>query len=325
MPLLGYSLLLGLCLYGNIAIGIGKPLATAERHELGRSIYNFRCYFCHGYSGDAKTLTSSYLKPPPRDFTQAKSALISRQQMIDAVTSGKPDTAMHGFARLLNPTEIEAVVDFVRIEFIDNRRINTQYHTAENGWPNHQRYRQAYPFATGQIPLDGRWELLTREQIRGKQLFMSSCITCHDRAAVIDEGMIWSKQSISFPRNNYSHTVIDAVSSASIYAIHDLAPALENLPAEADKGRDLWQANCAFCHAGDASGENWIGSFLEPPPRNLTDHRFMSKMTRELLFQRISDGLVNTSMPAWKNVLSANQIHQIISYIEVAFHRLKQK
>ena len=33
-----------------------------ERHERGRAIYNFRCYFCHGYSGDARTLAATYLQ-----------------------------------------------------------------------------------------------------------------------------------------------------------------------------------------------------------------------------------------------------------------------
>ena len=37
--------------------------------EAGRSVYNFRCYFCHGYSGDARTLAAEFLSPPPRDFT----------------------------------------------------------------------------------------------------------------------------------------------------------------------------------------------------------------------------------------------------------------
>ncbi len=40
-----------------------------DKHKRERAIYNFRCYFCHGYSGDAKTLASTYLKPQPRDFT----------------------------------------------------------------------------------------------------------------------------------------------------------------------------------------------------------------------------------------------------------------
>ncbi|MCH8176771.1 MAG: c-type cytochrome [Proteobacteria bacterium] len=301
------------------------PISNAsDYHEQGREIYNFRCYFCHGYSGDARTLTTTFVNPPPRDFTRAKIDDLTRQQMLLAVEYGKPDTAMTGFSRLLNSRQIATVVDFIRVEFMLNKEINTRYHTPENGWPDHRRYAIAFPFATGEIPLDKPWEDLTARQVRGKQLFLTSCITCHDRSRVINEGDIWIKQSVSYPRNNYSHTRIDAVSSASIYAQHDISPELPSLSAKAGIGRLLWLENCAFCHAADGSGQNWIGSFLEPPPRDLRDPHFMAGMTIDLLIERIENGLVNTSMPAWRQVLSREQIGYIVSYISEAFHRVRE-
>ena len=292
----------------------------AARHELGREIYNYRCYFCHGYSGDAKTLASSYLEPPPRDFTAAAPEDLPRESMIATVTAGKPGTGMHGFSRLLDATEIAAVVDFVRVEFIEIKRPNTRYHTVDNGWADPQRYRAAFPFVTGEIPLDRAPDLLTPEQERGRNLFLGACITCHDRALPAPDDEAWSKQSLSYPRNNFSYSEIDTVSSASIYARHDIPPQVSNLSAEAAEGKALWQENCAFCHAADGTGENWIGSFLEPKPRNLTDADFMRHMTRGLLLERIREGLPGTSMPAWKGVLSDDRIERIISYIEAAFH-----
>ena len=317
------SLVIVLGFLQALAANGAAPDEIKSSHELGREIYNYRCYFCHGYSGDAKTLASTYLQPPPRDFTRTRPATLSREQMLSTVAAGKPGTAMHGFSRLLNADEMAAVVDFVRVEFITHRRVNSRYHTPENGWPNHQRYRAAFAFATGEIPLDRDWAQLTPEQSRGKQLFLTTCITCHDRARVREEGVIWSKQSISHPRNNYSHTDVDVISSASIYARHDIPPPVKNLSEDAANGKILWQQNCAFCHAADGTGENWIGSFLEPKPRNLTDAEFMRDMTDELLLERIQEGIRNTSMPAWKDVLSNNQMRQIISYIDVAFHPLR--
>ena len=87
----------------------------------------------------------------------------------------------------------------------------------------------------------------------------------------------------------------------------------------------LWQDNCAFCHAADGTGENWIGSFLEPKPRNLADPAFMRHMDRNTLSERIREGIKNTSMPAWKNVLDDSQISLIIDYIDAAFHPVKNK
>ena len=320
MPLNNRSLLLLInVLIATAGFADNSP-SKPSNHEQGREIYNYRCYFCHGYSGDAKTLASTYLTPQPRDFTTTRPQDLLRRTMIKVVASGKENTAMHGFSRLLDEQQISAVVDFVRDEFILHQRENTRYHTVENGWPNHERYKPAYPFATGSIPLDRPGEQLSQKQNQGKKMFLSSCITCHDRANVEQEGEIWKKQSVSYPRNNYSHTIIDAVSSASIYAKHDIAPEVNHLTSDAVKGQVLWQQNCAFCHAADGTGENWIGSFLEPKPRNLTEAGFMQGMTRTSLVERIKNGLNNTSMPAWKSVLSDPEINQIISYISEGFY-----
>ncbi len=82
--------------------GQSGPSSTSEqRHERGRAIYNFRCYYCHGYSGDAKTLAATMLSTPPRDFTAPEAAGLTRAAMIEVVSSGKPGTPMKSFSRLL--------------------------------------------------------------------------------------------------------------------------------------------------------------------------------------------------------------------------------
>ena len=292
----------------------------------GRNIYNTRCYFCHGYSGNAKTLASTYLSPPPRDFTAADPAKLTRDKMIDAVSHGRKDTAMQSFAGLLSPDDIVAVVEFVRHNFMAGKvGANTYYHTAANGWPDHKRrYGAAYPFALGKIPLDTPWTELTPEQQEGKRLFMSGCITCHDRARVRDSGAIWDPRSVSYPRGGYrpGQSAPDAVSGATPYARHDMAPVFSDLSPQQGLGERLFQKNCAFCHAADGTAGNWIGHFLEPHPRNLTDSKAMAGMTRARLKQVIRDGVANTPMSAWKTVLSDEQIDAVIAYITRAFYRV---
>ena len=128
--------------------------ATTDTHELGRRIYNFRCYFCHGYSGDAKTLAATYLTPPPRDFSGATPNELPRERIARAVREGKPGSAMASFSSVLSAAEIDAVAAFVEREFIVLRQPNTRYHTAENGWPNHEHHAAAFPFARGEIAID---------------------------------------------------------------------------------------------------------------------------------------------------------------------------
>ncbi len=299
--------------------------AQLDEHESGRKIYNFRCYYCHGYSGNARTLSSRFLTPPPRDFTSLQAQTPNRESMITSVRDGHPGTAMASFSNILTAQEIALVVDFVRNEFILEKKENTRYHTLENGWPDHERYLTAYPFATGKIALDENPENLSAEQIKGRQLFLDTCITCHDRSHVHEEGPIWEASAVSFPRNNTSSDYrkkVDSISEASVYARHDVAPVLTSLNQMEKKGKQLFQDNCAFCHAADGTGKNWIGSFLEPRPRDLTDKNVMLGMTPERLRRAIEDGLTDTTMPAWKDVLNKKDIDALIAYIHTAFHPL---
>jgi len=246
--------------------------------------------------------------------------------MVKAVTIGRQGTAMKSFSRTLSKTDIEVVVDFVRQEFMVNKAENTRYHTVENGWPDHERYAAAFPFALGEIAIDTADVKLTNEQQLGKRVFLQSCVTCHDRAKVNDEGVIWELRAVSYPRNQYSHKEdesslgVDATSQASPYAKHEIAPVIADLTAKEKLGEKLFQDNCAFCHAADGTGKNWIGSFLDSHPRNLTDTEHMETMTQTRLKKVIQDGLPGTTMSAWKHVLKNEEIDSIIAYINRVFH-----
>ena len=89
-------------------VNVAAPAASPGDHELGRSIYNFRCYFCHGYSGDAQTLASSYLEPRPRDFNATSADTLSRESMLDAVKNGRSGTAMRGFEGIFSARRASA-------------------------------------------------------------------------------------------------------------------------------------------------------------------------------------------------------------------------
>lgn len=310
-----------------------KPLAEARHsrssegliaqnnddwHEFGRKLYNYRCYYCHGYSGNAKTLASTFMEPAPKDFTTMPLS-VTKQYMLDVVENGKPGTGMVSFVRYLDDREREAVIDFIRKEFMLNKNINTLYHSSENGWSNHERYSLAFPFATGEIPLDTPQQQLDDKQLKGFKLFMSTCISCHDRSKVNNEGNIWQARSVSYPRNNFSYTKIDAISSASVFARHDVKHPITNLNPREKQGEALFQENCAFCHAADATGKNWIGSFLDTPPKDLTGE-LINTLSQEQLVTIIQEGVVNSSMPAWKNVMSEEQIISIVVYLKRVFN-----
>jgi cytochrome c oxidase cbb3-type subunit 3 len=312
-------------LAGALLVVAAGWAAGAEPAADGRAVYNYRCYFCHGYSGDAKTLAATFLNPPPASFLAAKPAEMTVERVLLALREGRPGTAMKSFRGVISEREMQAVASFVVDEFVVRKAENTRYHTVENGWPDHERYAAAFPFARGEIPLSRSWETLTPEQAAGKRLFMSSCVSCHDRGAPgEDEGPAWSSRAVSYPRGGFSLAdpppKVDAMTSASPYALHEIKPKMKSPTPIERRGEKLFQDNCAFCHGADGSGQNWIGKFLEPHPRNLRDPEIMGTMTRARLTAAIRNGIPDTSMPAWKDVLRERDIKAIIAYINKAFH-----
>lgn len=289
---------------------------TTERYRQGKAVYNFYCYQCHAYAGDARTLATTFLDPKPRNFTTTDPQQLRRGQMVEAITHGRAGTAMVSFSAVLDSQEIEAAVDFIRTEFMQGKRPALIYHTPENGWENHQRYAAAFPFASGELPLDTPWEELTSSQKKGRHLFMDACISCHDRSRVLNEGTIWELRPLSYPREHYDHTrPLDNISGASPYALHDKPPLTTGLSPLEQRGERLFQINCAFCHAADGTARNWIGSFLEPHPRDLTSSAIL-KRDNPSLKHVIKEGLQGTSMPAWKEILSDDQVDDIVAYLK---------
>ena len=287
----------------------------------GKEIYNYYCYQCHGYAGDAKTLASTYLDPKPRNFKAASLSTLTRESMLITVRDGRSTTAMMAFASVLNNDEIESVVDYIRENLMSNNQQSQRYHTDENGWPQHDRYAKAFPFVYGEISLDTAWEKLNKQDYEGKQLYLNACITCHDHAKTKSSEPIWEIRAASYPRKHYSHKLenTDALSGASIHVLHEKAIPETGLSEQEKQGRQLYLDNCAFCHAPDGSAKNWIGSFMDKSPKNFTNDDYIDKSTDEYLQKVILEGVKGTSMPAWEQVLTIEQVQSIIVFLRRAF------
>lgn len=71
-----------------------EGLARGDR-EAGRSIYNSRCWPCHGPTGRGNGPAAVALKPPPADFTDPNQVVArTGSRLYKALTSGVPGTAM---------------------------------------------------------------------------------------------------------------------------------------------------------------------------------------------------------------------------------------
>lgn len=309
---------------GGLLLAGLPAFACADPVDTGRAVYDYYCYQCHGYAGDGRTLAASYLDPPPRDFTRADPEVLDPARMRKAVREGRPGTAMVAFGPVLGEARVAAVVEFVRATFMQGKPADRRYHTPANGWPAFEANADAFAFATGErSPASDAASLSPSEQ-RGLRLYLAACVSCHDRGARRDSGpLIFEPRAVSYPRGKGYDPLppdpVDAASSATPYARHDIAPRFADLSAEERTGEALYQKECAFCHAADGTARNWIGSFLEPRPRALSDPQVRAVLNRERVEQAIRFGIPGSSMPAWRDVLNDAQIAAILAYLQRAF------
>jgi len=86
--------------------------------EVGGNIYQRYCSNCHGANGAANTELGRVLVPHPRNFTDRKGmASVTDRQLADAISQGKPGTAMAAWGGILNPEDIRRVLRYIRTTF----------------------------------------------------------------------------------------------------------------------------------------------------------------------------------------------------------------
>ncbi|MCC6146605.1 MAG: c-type cytochrome [Anaerolineaceae bacterium] len=92
---------------------------------------------------------------------------------------------------------------------------------------------------------------------------------------------------------------------------------MANDSAAAEKGKGIYTTNCASCHGDSGKGDGPAGASLDPHPGNLDVAQANGD---DYLFWRISEGGMtapfNSSMPAWKAILSEDEIWQVVAYID---------
>jgi cytochrome c oxidase cbb3-type subunit 3 len=256
---------------------------------------------------------------------------------------------MASFDGILDPGEMQAVAAFVVEEFVTARRPNTRYHTAENGWPDHERFSAAFRFVRDPAALALPPEQLDEADQRGRRLYLATCISCHDAPRATGE-VAWDARPMSYPLDGHdcvschdrvrypergqapmappasyhgasrvAGMAAPGAQADSPYSTHDQPVVLASPTSEQRRGEALYLKNCAFCHAADGTAKHWIGRFLEPHPRDLTEATFRARFDRDGLVRRIEEGLPGTAMPTWRNVLKRDEIRAIAVYMEAAF------
>lgn len=140
-------------------------------------IYRQHCAVCHGEKGDAKTLAAYALEPTPRDFTSPKARdELSRAHMIEVLNKGTVTkegkrTPMVAWKEHLSREQIEAVVDYVIVTFMDGKAASND--AAHSNDPRHKGHDHGHIKAVN-YPYG-----LKPDATRGNSIYTSNCATCH--------------------------------------------------------------------------------------------------------------------------------------------------
>lgn len=96
-------------------------------------------------------------------------------------------------------------------------------------------------------------------------------------------------------------------------------------PGDADRGKEIYDKRCTWCHGEEGDGTGAAEERLNPPPRDFTSGNYKIKTTGfdemvpndEDIFRMIRDGMPGTAMPGWKSLLSEQDMWDLVAYVKV--------
>lgn len=86
---------------------------------------------------------------------------------------------------------------------------------------------------------------------------------------------------------------------------------------DTNRAQALYQENCAECHGEQGVGDGAAGAGLDPAPTNIARFAKMKMARDDYLLWTIAEGgePVASDMPAFKDVLSVDEMWQIVGYL----------
>ena len=281
----------------SVVKGGAQDAAQSSRTEavsLGEKVYTKNCSVCHGDKGNSAYWAKNGLNPPPRDFTSpgAQSDL-TRQRMINSVTSGRPGTGMMPFNTRLSTKEIAAVVGFIRFKFmgVDPAK--------DSG---------GAPLGLVVMP-EAKEEPVT--QARHPE--PKSASDPH-AGGISNAGIPPAVPGLGMPE-----TMPAGVTGGHTINV-DMSEAIPNkLKGDMKWGREFYMKNCFTCHGVKGEGNGPRAYFNRPRPRDFTSDASRQILNRPRVFDSITKGRVGTVMPAWGKVLTEQEIANLTEFVFQAF------
>lgn len=229
--------------------------------------------------------------------------------MLHVVLNGKPRTAMTGWKSRFSQLQAEALVDFIRRNFM--QITEEELHPgaglyAENCSVCHGDEGQGAVWGAASMqtpPRNFSIERLKRDRMIKSVAYGKPGTPMPGFSGQLDSLQV--KQVVDYVQTRF----MPAVRSGQSDPVDEL-----HWPGNAQRGQAYYLANCVACHGIEGDGQGPRAYFIYPRPRNfigIASQRF----DREALFVGIRDGVKGREMPAWGKVLTDDQIVDIAEYV----------
>ena len=106
---------------------------------------------------------------------------------------------------------------------------------------------------------------------------------------------------------------------------HSLVAFLHTYP-DLQRGKFVYESQCASCHGVSGDGKTPIAKALDPPPRNLIEKEFYEDLSPSRVHNTLKLGISGTSMFSYENILSEEDKWHVSFYVtSMPFNSEKEK
>ena len=298
-------------------------LAGAEVYEHGRELFLEKaCWGCHTIAG----ISTSSQAP---ELTDA-GGKFSYEYLVES---------------MVDPKANDVNSKMPRFDWVDDEETVAAIATYLKGQQKN-RLRSADSAPIGYIKPESELARITEPSVEaGRSLFAGvpyegsiakgGCINCHafrnsdgDLAggnigpeltwSIRNRGKEYVKEHIINSRSHAPDSIMPTFKDYSDAELESLILYLSTFDFKLGaktEGQKLYDTYCISCHGEDLNGQGRVSAMLDPYPRNFNKYQFVAAY-EERFKDSILNGVAGSAMPAWKNVLSEEEIETLIQFIQ---------
>jgi mono/diheme cytochrome c family protein len=310
----------------------GKPAWSYG--EGGYGLYRRHCLHCHGVSGDGAGPTADFLYPRPRDYrlglfkftSTANGAKPTRDDLRKTIRNGLHGTSMPAFDALMQPHEIEQVIDYViflSMRGETEQNLIDEAALADEKDPNPLTSDHVAEIADGVF---GKWKLADSQVLnppvrrpdsslesiaRGRNLYLGLteeklvCTTCHGPRAQ-GNGDQWIDEKFTFDVVFYAKNP-DEIMRDRVYG-EGVDPKSLDAATRDRKERELKTLQELWAKSLD----KWNRPLR---PANLNRGVYKGGRRPIDIYWRVADGITGTPMPGHASVLKPEKIWDVVNFV----------